>query len=101
MQDMLPHVTALNLLASMGMSQVSQEGEGQMHFSTPMTTSHHYTWVESDHPYKSATVSHYRVTFPESVKWLTVEFTPECGTSQPEDYLQIYIPNKAASTGYE
>lgn len=25
-----------------------------------MTTSHHYAWVESDHPYKVATVSNYK-----------------------------------------
>lgn len=25
-----------------------------------MTTSHHYAWVESDHPYKAATVSNYK-----------------------------------------
>lgn len=24
------------------------------------TTSHHYAWVESDHPYKAATVSNYK-----------------------------------------
>ncbi|XP_043286736.1 E3 ubiquitin-protein ligase MYCBP2 isoform X2 [Venturia canescens] len=92
-QEMLPHVAGLNLLSTMGMSQVSQDSEGHSHFPTPVTTSHHYTWLESEHPYKPATVSHYRVTFPETVKWMTVEFTPECGTAQPEDYLQIYIPN--------
>ncbi|XP_076623337.1 MYC binding protein highwire isoform X2 [Colletes latitarsis] len=93
MQEMLPHVTALNLLSTMGSSQISQDSEVQSHVSPPITTSHHYTWLESDHPYKPATVSHYRVTFPDTVKWLTIEFTPECGTAQPEDYLQLYIPN--------
>lgn len=95
-QEMLPHVAGLNLLSAMGMSQVSQDSESQSHFAPPVTTSHHYTWLESDHPYKPATVSHYKVTFPETVKWMTVEFTPECGTSQPEDYLQLYIPNVGA-----
>lgn len=90
---MLPHVAALNLLSAMGSSEISQESEAQSHVSTPITSSHHYTWLESDHPYKPASVSHYRVTFPETVKWLTIEFTPECGTAQPEDYLQLYIPN--------
>jgi E3 ubiquitin-protein ligase MYCBP2 len=28
--------------------------------SATSTTSHHYAWVESDHPYKPATVSNYR-----------------------------------------
>lgn len=92
-QEMLPHVAALNLLSAMGTSQISQDSETQSHFAPPVTTSHHYTWLESDHPYKPATVSYYKVTFPETVKWLTVEFTAECGTSQPEDYLQLYIPN--------
>ncbi|RLU27103.1 hypothetical protein DMN91_000902 [Ooceraea biroi] len=92
-QEMLPHVAALNLLSTMGTSQISQDSETQSHFAPPVTTSHHYTWLESEHPYKPATVSYYKVTFPETVKWLTVEFTPECGTSQPEDYLQLYIPN--------
>ncbi|XP_076287336.1 MYC binding protein highwire isoform X6 [Lasioglossum baleicum] len=97
-QEMLPHVAALNLLSSMGSSQVSQESEVQTHVSPPITTSHHYTWLESDHPYKPATVSHYRVSFPDTVKWLSIEFTPECGTAQPEDYLQLYIPNIIPST---
>ncbi|CAL1686165.1 unnamed protein product [Lasius platythorax] len=92
-QEMLPHIAALNLLSAMGTSQISQDSETQSHFAPPVTTSHHYTWLESEHPYKPATVSYYKVTFPETVKWLTVEFTPECGTSQPEDYLQLYIPN--------
>lgn len=33
-----------------------------------------------------------RVVFPESVKWVCVEFSPECGTGQAEDSLQLYIP---------
>ncbi|XP_074101339.1 MYC binding protein highwire isoform X2 [Cotesia typhae] len=98
-QEMLPHVAGLNLLTAMGMSQVSQESDNQLHTSSPTTTSHHYTWVESEHPYKPASVSHYKVTFPETVKWMTIEFTPECGTSQPEDYLQLYIPNSNNFTG--
>ena len=101
-QEMLPHVTALNLTAAMKSSQISlpqqdndftMQQAGGSHFSPPIaTTSHYYTWLESDHPYKQATVIHYRVTFPESVKWMTVEFTPDCGTAQPEDYLQLYLP---------
>lgn len=77
----------------MQVSQVSQESDGQSsHVPSPLTTSQNYTWLESDHPYKVASVSHYKVSFPETVKWLTVEFTPESGTAQPEDYLQLYIP---------
>lgn len=95
-QEMLPHIAALNLLA--GSSQISEDSEIQMPFTSPITTSTYYTWLESEHPYKPATVSHYKVTFPETVKWLTVEFTPDCGTAQPEDYLQLYIPNLVANS---
>jgi E3 ubiquitin-protein ligase MYCBP2 len=34
-----------------------------------------------------------RVSFPESVKWLCIEFDPQCGTAQAEDSLQLYIPS--------
>ena len=57
--------------------------------STPSTP--HYAWVESEHPYKPASVSNYRVSFPESVQWMSVEFDPRCGTAQMEDVLQIHI----------
>lgn len=30
--------------------------------------------------------------FPETVKWMSLEFDPACSTVQPEDSLQIYIP---------
>ncbi|KAL4230611.1 E3 ubiquitin-protein ligase mycbp2 [Mactra antiquata] len=56
------------------------------------TTSQHYAILESDHPYKPATVSNYKVTFPESVVWMVVEFDPQCGTAQAEDTLQLYVP---------
>ncbi|XP_066580931.1 E3 ubiquitin-protein ligase MYCBP2 [Prorops nasuta] len=92
-QEMLPHVASLNLLFALDSSQISQESETQSMCIPSVTTSNHYTWLESDHPYKPASVSYYKVTFPDTVKWLTIEFTPDCGTSQPEDYLQLYIPN--------
>ncbi|XP_011315230.1 E3 ubiquitin-protein ligase MYCBP2 isoform X2 [Fopius arisanus] len=96
-QEMLPHVAGLNLLNAMGGSQVSQDIQdtpnSNHNNSIPVTTSHHYTWIESEHPYKPASVSSYKVAFPSTVKWITLEFTPECGTCQPEDYLQLYIPN--------
>ncbi|XP_060843295.1 E3 ubiquitin-protein ligase MYCBP2 isoform X2 [Rhopalosiphum padi] len=57
------------------------------------TTSHHYAWVESDHPYTAATVSNYKVKFPKEVKWLCLEFDPRSCTAQTEDSLQLYIPN--------
>ena len=55
------------------------------------SASQHYAWVESDHPYKPASVNTYRVLFPASVHWMSVEFDPQCSTTQPEDVLQIYI----------
>lgn len=50
--------------------------------------------VESDHPYKPATLVNYLVKFPATVKYLTIEFDPKSSTAQPEDYLEIYIPQK-------
>ncbi|XP_028966426.1 E3 ubiquitin-protein ligase MYCBP2 [Galendromus occidentalis] len=49
-----------------------------------------YAIVESDHPYKAANVSRYKIQFPDEVDWITVEFDPKSCTAQPEDYLQIY-----------
>lgn len=64
-QEILPHVAALNLSAesvigsyqseSSNIIASNQDGDGSV-----CTTSHHYTWVQSDHPYKPATVSNYR-----------------------------------------
>lgn len=96
-QALLPHVTALNLLASSvnqpctnitaSGNSINQDG------IDANTTSHHYTWVQSEHPYKPATVSNYRVVFPKSVKWMSLEFDPACATIQPEDFLQLYVPS--------
>ncbi|GFN82137.1 myc binding protein 2 [Plakobranchus ocellatus] len=56
------------------------------------TTSQHYALVESEHPYKPATVVSYKVEFPRSVRWMVVEFDSQCATAQPEDSLQLYVP---------
>lgn len=45
---LLPHVAAMNLLVP-----TSEEGPST-------TTTHYYTWLESDHPYKQATVTNMR-----------------------------------------
>lgn len=59
-QELLPHVSALNLL-SCGMGQSTSSVDSvTCHDAVNTTTSHHYAWVESDHPYKPATVSNYR-----------------------------------------
>ncbi|XP_014287849.1 E3 ubiquitin-protein ligase MYCBP2 isoform X3 [Halyomorpha halys] len=91
LQELLPHVSALNLLHHEFM-QPSHSSDDNAHDSSAVSTTNHRAWVESDHPYKPATVSNYRVVFSENVQWMTLEFTPECGTAQAEDSLQLYIP---------
>ncbi|XP_041356631.1 E3 ubiquitin-protein ligase MYCBP2-like isoform X3 [Gigantopelta aegis] len=56
------------------------------------TTSEHYAVVESDHPYKHASVANYKVEFPECVRWMAIEFDNQCATGQLEDALQLFIP---------
>lgn len=46
---LLPHVAAINLL-------IPQADEA----TATITTGNYYTWVESDHPYKPATVTNMR-----------------------------------------
>ncbi|XP_037938854.1 E3 ubiquitin-protein ligase highwire [Teleopsis dalmanni] len=62
------------------------------------TTSNHYCVVESEHPYRSATINCYRVEFPPCVQWLTIEFDSQCGTAQLEDYLLLSIPMRSTTT---
>ncbi|KAK4298747.1 hypothetical protein Pmani_028926 [Petrolisthes manimaculis] len=88
-QEILPHVAALNNLSLVTQQTAIPETMEDCH----TTTSHHYAWVESDHPYKPAAVANYRVSFPPSVQWMTLEFDQQCGTAQPEDSLQVYIPS--------
>lgn len=70
--------------------------EAKQHIVDLATTSNHYCIVESDHPYRSATIKTYRVEFPPAVQWFTVEFDPQCGTAQPEDILFVSIPQQSA-----
>lgn len=35
-----------------------------------------------------------QVSFPECVRWTTIEFDPQCGTAQPEDALRLLIPSR-------
>lgn len=62
------------------------------------TTSNHYCVVESEHPYRSASINCYRVEFPSCVQWLTIEFDPQCGTAQLEDYLLVSVPMRPLIT---
>ncbi|XP_047524361.1 E3 ubiquitin-protein ligase MYCBP2 isoform X3 [Pieris napi] len=75
---LLPHVSAMNLLVP-SVEEISTT-----------TTTHYYTWIESDHPYKQATVSNMRVLFPSQVSWIVLEMDPRSITAQPEDNLTIY-----------
>lgn len=66
-QELLPHVAALNLLGSTTPNISSTRALTGSNMSTQeaadskiTTTSNHCTWVESEHPYKAATVSNYR-----------------------------------------
>ncbi|XP_038063237.1 E3 ubiquitin-protein ligase MYCBP2-like isoform X3 [Patiria miniata] len=105
-QELLPPVAAINLqfspptdsasaIAGHALDNIaSQSGEA----GGGVTTSSHYAVVESDHPYKAATVANYKVTFPETVQWMLLEFDPMCGTAQPEDGLQLYIPARGVSS---
>lgn len=96
-QEILPHASALNLIGATlsfpNKALTSSNSAYQEYIEHKAnTTSHHYTWIQSDHPYKPATVSNYRVLFPDSVKWMSLEFDPLCATAQPEDSLQLYVP---------
>lgn len=71
---------------------------GDRNGSESITTSNHYCVVESEHPYRSATISCQRVEFPPCVQWLTIEFDSQCGTAQLEDYLLLSIPLRPTVT---
>ena len=88
MQDLLPSVSELN----------TQSGKcgGPSGLTDSDLPSPHYAWVESDHPYKPAGLWNYRVVFPASVRWMSVEFDSACCTAQQEDSLQLYIRNPAS-----
>ncbi|CAH0546546.1 unnamed protein product [Brassicogethes aeneus] len=93
-QELLPHVAALNLVNHNTKSSISSSilTYQDLEFKTN-TTSNHYTWVQSDHPYKPATVYNFRVKLQDSVKWMSIEFDQLCATVQPEDSLQLYVPS--------
>ncbi|CAB4068655.1 MYCBP2 [Lepeophtheirus salmonis] len=85
---------AANPVATLNNIATSLSGVGTSEGFTSISSNvPHYAYVESSHPYKASTVYHYRVHFPKGVRWLSVEFDSRCSTSQPEDYLQIYIRN--------
>ena len=56
-----------------------------------------YMTVESHHPYSESSITPYNIIFPPEVKWMLVNFLPECATCQPEDTLKITIPHPDTS----
>ncbi|XP_078077747.1 E3 ubiquitin-protein ligase MYCBP2 isoform X24 [Mustelus asterias] len=105
-QELLPPVATLNQkyappAFNPNQSTDSATGNQPEQGLSACTTSSHYAVVESDHPYKPACVSQLKVTFPDCVRWMTIEFDPLCGTAQPEDVLRLLIPNKTfQSSGF-
>ena len=62
-QDLLPSVSELNIEAQKSSARI---GLGNADSVLP---SPHYAWVESEHPYKPASLSNYKVVFPASVRF--------------------------------
>ncbi|KAM9484001.1 E3 ubiquitin-protein ligase MYCBP2 isoform 14-T14 [Salvelinus alpinus] len=96
-QELLPAVSALNqkyapLAFNPNQSTDSTTGNQLEQGLSACTTSSHYAVIESDHPYKQAGVTQYMLSFPDCVRWTTIEFDPQCGTAQPEDVLRLLIP---------
>ncbi|KTF85427.1 hypothetical protein cypCar_00028935, partial [Cyprinus carpio] len=99
-QELLPAVSALNQkyappAFNPNQSTDSTTGNQPEQGLSACTTSNHYAVIESDHPYKQAAVTQYKVSFPDCVRWITVEFDPQCGTAQPEDVLRLLIPSRS------
>ncbi|XP_016086576.1 E3 ubiquitin-protein ligase MYCBP2-like [Sinocyclocheilus grahami] len=99
-QELLPAVSALNQkyappAFNPNQSTDSTTGNQPEQGLSVCTTSNHYAVIESDHPYKQAAVTQYKVSFPDCVRWVTIEFDPQCGTAQPEDVLRLLIPSRS------
>ncbi|XP_056610662.1 E3 ubiquitin-protein ligase MYCBP2 isoform X7 [Triplophysa dalaica] len=99
-QELLPAVSALNQkyappAFNPNQSTDSTTGNQPEPGLSACTTSNHYAVIESDHPYKQAGVTQYKVSFPDCVRWMTIEFDPQCGTAQPEDVLRLLIPSRS------
>ncbi|XP_048823594.1 E3 ubiquitin-protein ligase MYCBP2 isoform X14 [Lagopus muta] len=102
-QQLLPSVAVLNQkyappAFNPNQSTDSTTGNQPEQGLSACTTSNHYAVVESEHPYKPACVTHYKVTFPECVRWITIEFDTQCGTAQSEDVLRLLIPVRIAQS---
>ncbi|XP_068123978.1 E3 ubiquitin-protein ligase MYCBP2 isoform X12 [Hyperolius riggenbachi] len=99
-QQLLPSVAILNQKYAPPIFNPNQSTDSttgnQPEQLSACTTSNHYAVLESEHPYKAASVMQYKVSFPECVRWIAVEFDPQCGTAQPEDVLRLLIPGRNA-----
>lgn len=93
-KSILPHVSSWNQICNKNLPSPAHELTEKA--SVPSyelcTTSNYYAILESDHPYKGTSIYSYKVEFPSSVKWMSLEFDPQCGTAQPEDCLKLLIP---------
>ncbi|XP_059059876.1 E3 ubiquitin-protein ligase MYCBP2 [Achroia grisella] len=91
-RNILPHVAAINITVP------AVEDLGFL--AEPF-----YMWIESEHPYKQATVSNMRVLFPVNVSWVVLEMDPRSVTAQPEDTLTIYavagVPKPRCQSSYD
>lgn len=93
-KSILPHVSSWNQICNKNQtSPVQQSDKSQTLQNYELcTTSNFYAILESDHPYKGTSIYSYKVEFPSTVQWMSLEFDPQCGTAQPEDCLKILIP---------
>lgn len=93
-KSILPHVSSWNQICNKNLASPAHQAvdKNPLQNYELCTTSNYYAILESDHPYKGTSIYSYKVEFPPSVKWMSLEFDPQCGTAQPEDCLKILIP---------
>uniref|UniRef100_A0A4W4F0G7 E3 ubiquitin-protein ligase MYCBP2 n=1 Tax=Electrophorus electricus TaxID=8005 RepID=A0A4W4F0G7_ELEEL len=77
-QELLPAVSALNQkyappAFNPNQSTDSTTGNQPEQGLSACTTSSVYAVIESDHPYKQAAVTQYKVSFPDCVRWMTID----------------------------
>ena len=74
-QEILPSVASLQNLFLMNQDNATSTDSTTVEAAATEVSmeldTQFYAWVESDHPYKTASVSSYRVLFPSSVQWMS------------------------------
>ncbi|EDL00496.1 pam, highwire, rpm 1, isoform CRA_a [Mus musculus] len=99
-QQLLPSVAILNQkyappAFNPNQSTDSTTGNQPEQGLSACTTSNHYA-VIGEYP-----LVYRQVTFPECVRWMTIEFDPQCGTAQSEDVIRLLIPVRTIqNSGY-